>query len=70
MPYQGLPKAFGGWINSIVGDPEKITYWGEKIFKATTPDTKLLLDVLPELSKLVGKQDHLAEDVVSIFTEL
>ncbi len=57
MPYSATITAFKGAVRQILASGnEQIARWRDKILRATGPNGKLLVDVLPELALLIGER--------------
>ncbi len=58
-PYSSLIQAFKKIVNILLSkktNDRKI--WGEKIEKALNPNARLLTDLIPQLTSLIGKPDN------------
>jgi predicted ATPase len=57
MPYIAFVQAFQGIIRKILmEDQQVIAWWREKIVQALHPNVQVMVDIVPELSLIVGPQ--------------
>ncbi|RIW18261.1 GAF domain-containing protein [Algoriphagus lacus] len=57
IPYSAGISAFRGLIKRILAEPDKkVEEWKEKILSALGPNVQLLIEIIPELELIVGKQ--------------
>lgn len=57
VPYHGLIRAFQQLIRLLLtGGDEKIAYWRDRLNKVLYPNGQLIVDVIPEIEILIGKQ--------------
>jgi len=57
VAYSGLSQAFRSLMRQILGDTEeKITEWREKLLSALGRNGQLIIDIIPELELIIGKQ--------------
>jgi len=62
VPYSGLIQAFRNLIKDILAESEVQIYkWKEKIQEALGPNGQVIIDVIPELELLIGKQVELSK---------
>lgn len=62
VPYAGLIQAFKNLINQILaGNKQRIEGWQQDILKVISPNAQVIINVIPELEKLVGKQPPVVE---------
>lgn len=55
--YSGIAQAFSGLIHLILGEPEaRITAWREKLLSSLGENIQVIIDVIPALEKITGKQ--------------
>jgi histidine kinase len=56
-PYRAVSQAFGSLIRQLLSENDESIYkWKSKISKALKGDGQILIDVIPELELLIGKQ--------------
>lgn len=61
IPFSALIQAFQELIQQLLTEPhKKLTVWKNKILDAITPNAQLLIDVIPELELIIGKQPEIA----------
>ncbi|MBF0225236.1 MAG: AAA family ATPase [Desulfobacterales bacterium] len=61
-PYRGLIRAIKDLLKQILGSKkEEINNWAEKIIEAVGSYGQILIDVVPELKLIIGKQPELTE---------
>ncbi|PAB61040.1 ATP-binding sensor histidine kinase [Anaeromicrobium sediminis] len=57
VPYSGIVQAFSGLIKQILTEKKEILHiWKEKILKAVGINGQIIIDVIPELELVIGKQ--------------
>ncbi|MGM3305049.1 AAA family ATPase [Anabaena sp. WFMT] len=57
IPYAAINQAFQGLIRQLLSEPEiTLQIWKEKILKALGNNGQIIIDVIPDLEKIVGKQ--------------
>ncbi|MDB5047696.1 MAG: histidine kinase [Fibrobacteres bacterium] len=62
IPYFTFAKAFQTLVRKILaGNPDEVSAWGEAIREAVGPDGQLIVDHIPELEILIGKQPPVPE---------
>src|SRR4028118_1475028 len=61
IPYGALIQAFEGLIRQILTESsEKINFWRHKILNDLDQNTRVIIDVIPELELIVGEQPEVA----------
>lgn len=56
-PYSAISQAFNHFIRSILAQPpEQVEFWRQRLLEALTPNAQILIDILPDLSQLLGPQ--------------
>jgi len=56
-PYYGIAKAFNNWCDRLLGETESsLKLWREKILAAVGPNGQVLIEIIPNLEKVIGKQ--------------
>ena len=62
IPYAALSQAFQDLIRQILTEPEaKLQTWKQQILEALKPNAQVLIDVIPELEQIIGKQPPLEQ---------
>jgi len=62
IPYGALIQAFEGLIRQILTEStEKINLWKHKILKELGQNTRVIIDVIPELELIVGEQPEVSQ---------
>ncbi|MEE3717893.1 ATP-binding sensor histidine kinase [Tumidithrix elongata RA019] len=62
MPYSAIAEALEGLIQQLLAEPEaQLQQWREQISKALGANGQILVDIIPNLERIVGKQSQLAE---------
>ena len=62
IPYSAITKAFSDLIRQILTESEcQLNVWCEKILAAVTPNGQIVVDVIPEIELLIGKQPPVQE---------
>ncbi len=57
IPYAAIVGAFGGLIRQLLGESEEqLQVWREKLLKALGSNGKIIIDVIPEVELIIGKQ--------------
>ena len=57
IPYSAISQAFQILIRQLLGEPENILQaWKEKILEALGKNSQIIIDVIPEVEKIIGKQ--------------
>ena len=57
VPYSAINDALGQLVRQILTESEvRIAQWREKLLKALGPNGQLVIDVIPELEYIIGKQ--------------
>lgn len=57
IPYAAITQAFQGLIRQLLSEPEiTLQIWKEKILKALGNNGQIIIDVIPDLEKIIGKQ--------------
>ncbi|MBW4630854.1 MAG: AAA family ATPase [Iphinoe sp. HA4291-MV1] len=60
IPYSGLIQAFRELIKQLLTESEsQIHLWREKLLEAFGPNGQMLIDVIPEVELIVGKQSSI-----------
>jgi PAS domain S-box-containing protein len=61
-PYKLLGRAFGNLIRQILSENEsQINHWRQSILAAISTNARIIIDVIPELELLIGKQPSVTE---------
>jgi predicted ATPase/serine phosphatase RsbU (regulator of sigma subunit)/tRNA A-37 threonylcarbamoyl transferase component Bud32 len=62
IPYSALTQAFNGFCDYLLTEStEQLSKWREKILTAAGPNGQVLLDVIPSLELIIGKQPAVAQ---------
>jgi predicted ATPase/signal transduction histidine kinase len=62
IPYGALIQAFEGLIRQVLTESsEKIKLWKHKILKDLGQNTRVIIDVIPELELIVGEQPEVSQ---------
>ena len=57
IPYSGIVRAFSTLVQQLLTEPEsQLTRWREKLLKALGINAQVIIDVIPEVESIVGKQ--------------
>ncbi|MBP0011260.1 protein kinase domain-containing protein [Roseofilum sp. Belize Diploria] len=57
IPYSAIVAAFGSLVEQLLGETEaRLQVWQEKILKALGNNGQVIIDVIPEVELIVGKQ--------------
>ncbi|MBX7057648.1 MAG: AAA family ATPase [Leptospirales bacterium] len=61
VPYRGLVRAFQSLVRQILtGSADYVDYWRQRLLEALGDGGRAIIDVIPELSALIGPQPELA----------
>ncbi|MEG4589530.1 AAA family ATPase [Microcoleus sp. MOSTC5] len=62
IPYGALIQAFEELIRQLLTEsPEKIIFWKQKILNDLGQNTRVIIDVIPELELIVGEQPQVSQ---------
>ncbi|MCP4134225.1 MAG: AAA family ATPase [bacterium] len=62
IPYSALIHAFGGLIRNVLAESEeKLEAWKKKLTLALEPSAQVIIDVIPEVELIIGKQPPVQE---------
>ena len=62
IPYSAVVQAFQALLRQILTESEtRIQHWKEKILRALDLNGQVIIDVLPELEEIIGKQPPIPE---------
>ncbi|TAK73594.1 MAG: serine/threonine-protein kinase PknK, partial [Gammaproteobacteria bacterium] len=62
LPYDGLIQAFRNLIQQILTESkQRVNYWRDQLNKAISPNGQVIINVIPEVEKLIGKQLPIVE---------
>ena len=57
VPYSGIVKVFSDLVRQLLTEPEtRLAQWREKILAASGVNAQVIIDVIPEVEMIVGKQ--------------
>ncbi|NES64594.1 MAG: AAA family ATPase, partial [Okeania sp. SIO2D1] len=61
IPYSAIVSAFGGLIQQLLGETEaQLQAWREKLLQALGSNGQIIIDVIPEVELIIGKQPPVA----------
>jgi len=61
QPYSAILQAISGFVRQIISEShENIDFWKRNILKSVGANGQVLIDVIPELETLIGKQPKVA----------
>ncbi|MCP4625023.1 MAG: AAA family ATPase, partial [bacterium] len=62
IPYSAIVMAFQSLIKQILTEPEEqVRHWKEQLAAALGPNGRVLIDLIPELTQLIGAQPELEQ---------
>ncbi|QLE58572.1 ATP-binding sensor histidine kinase [Nostoc sp. TCL26-01] len=62
IPYASLIQAFQELIQQLLTESEsQLTIWQEKLLAALSPNAQIIIDVIPELELIIGKQPEVPQ---------
>ena len=62
IPYSALVTAFSGLVGQLLGESEaELQVWREKLLKALGNNGQVIIDVIPEVELIIGKQPPVPE---------
>ncbi|MDH5682234.1 MAG: DUF2791 family P-loop domain-containing protein, partial [Spirochaetota bacterium] len=62
IPYSSIIQAFKDMVRQILSEPEnKIQLWKDKLLNSLGPNGQLIIDVIPEVQLIIGKQRKLPQ---------
>jgi predicted ATPase/class 3 adenylate cyclase len=62
IPYAGFIHAFDSLLNQILAeDEQRVATWRAQLLKAVGSDGQLIINVIPSVEKLIGKQPSIEE---------
>jgi predicted ATPase/GAF domain-containing protein len=57
IPYSAISQAFEDLIHQLLGEPEiNLQTWKNKILEAVGTNGQIIIDIIPELEKIIGQQ--------------
>lgn len=57
IPYSAITKAFGELVQQLLMESEsQLAQWQDKLLAALGPNGQVIIDVIPEVERLIGKQ--------------
>ncbi len=60
--YTAIAAAFRGLVQQVLAEPEEaLSKWRQRLLDALAPNTRLVVDLVPELALIVGDQPAVAE---------
>ncbi len=58
LPYSAITQAFNQLVRQLLAEPpERLSFLREEIGRATGPDIHLILQIIPELEKIIPRQE-------------
>ncbi len=64
LPYSGLIQCFSQMINQILSQKEEcVEYYREKLSSILGVNSQLMIELIPELELILGKQSEKVEDL-------
>lgn len=62
IPYASLIQAFQELMQQLLTDSEaQLSTWKEKLLEALVPNAQIIIDVIPELELIIGKQTEVPQ---------
>ena len=62
IPYAAITKAFQDLIRQLLTESEaRLKIWKRELLKALEPNAQVIIDVIPELEQIIGKQSPVEE---------
>jgi predicted ATPase/two-component sensor histidine kinase len=62
IPYSALVSAFSAWVEQLLTEPEaQLNQWRSQLLSALEPNTQVMVDVIPELTLVLGPQPPVPE---------
>lgn len=62
IPYSAAAQAFRGLVRQLQSEPEeRLAYWKERLTNAFGPNGRVILDIIPEVEQIAGKQPPLRD---------
>ena len=62
IPYSAFFSAFSGWVEQLLTESEaQLNQWKVQLLAALEPNAQVLVDVIPELEFVIGKQPPVSE---------
>ncbi len=62
IPYSALIQTFQGLMRQLLSEPEdNIAWWKETLLKALGPNGQVIIDVIPDVELIIGKQPEAPE---------
>ena len=57
IPYAAIVNAFSGLVRQLLAESEaKLTYWRDRLLAAVGVNGQIIVDVIPEIELIIGKQ--------------
>ena len=61
-PYAAIVNAFSGLVRQLLAESEaKLAYWRERLLTAVGVNGQVIVDVIPEIELIIGKQSPVSE---------
>ncbi|MBD2386442.1 AAA family ATPase [Cylindrospermum sp. FACHB-282] len=62
IPYAGITQAFQDLILQLLSESEaKLQTWKEQILESLEPNAQIIIDVIPQLEQIIGKQPSIEQ---------
>jgi predicted ATPase/GAF domain-containing protein/tRNA A-37 threonylcarbamoyl transferase component Bud32 len=62
IPYAAITQAFQDLIRQLLSEPEtNVKIWKEQILASLEPNAQIIIDVIPQLEQIIGKQPSIEQ---------
>lgn len=62
IPYSALAQAFRGLVGQLLSEPgDRLELWKKKLLEALGPNGQIIIELVPELERVIGKQSPVQE---------
>ena len=62
IPYSALAQAFRGLVGQLLSEPgDRLELWKKKLLEALGPNGQIIIELVPELERVIGKQPPVQE---------
>ncbi len=63
IPYSAVVKALSGLVRQLLSESElQLQQWKQKLLSAIEPNAQIIIDVIPEVELIIGKQPTVEDD--------
>ncbi|MGB3639898.1 MAG: AAA family ATPase, partial [Rivularia sp. (in: cyanobacteria)] len=63
IPYSAVVKALSGLVRQLLSETEvKLQQWKQKLLSAIQPNAQIIIDVIPEVELIIGKQPSVEDN--------